>query len=46
MTRLPDHHAALTAANFSLSDQHLFLFGLLRTELWTWESPRSASVRS
>jgi hypothetical protein len=33
-SRLPDHAAALSRAGFSLTSQHISLFGMLTTELW------------
>jgi ubiquinone/menaquinone biosynthesis C-methylase UbiE len=39
--RLPDHHAALTIAGFSLQRQHPSLGGLLTSEIWEFGVHRS-----
>ena len=36
ITQLPDHAAVLTAASFTLADQHISLGGLLTTQIWEY----------
>jgi SAM-dependent methyltransferase len=40
ITRLPNHEAPLKRAGLTRTDQHLSLFGLLTTEIWTRTIPQ------
>jgi hypothetical protein len=44
--RLPDHSAALRRAGLFRVSQHLSLFGVLTTELWTSQIQLPASTSS